>query len=175
MSIALFLSGGATNSNPALSLGGPQSAHPVPRQLFNVEDAQYTSGTTLYRLLYVKTYAIHRSVRCWIPNETPSLYTTLAIGWSVAGVNVAEAAVASQTTAPAGVSFASPRTRDTAPSGGDWAAENFRGLWVRLTVDPSPERLPTESFTLACDSSGAMTMNGNQMLMNGQDMSLVGG
>jgi len=83
--IKFYLSGGAANSNPALSLGGIISSVEVnPATLWdNISSAEAAAGDTEYRCIYVKNTSVADTLlaaAAWVSSNTPSASTTLDIG-----------------------------------------------------------------------------------------------
>ena len=64
--------------------------------------------------------------------------------------------IASDTTAPSGVSFSSPTTDGSGISMGDIAVANVKGIWIRRTA-ANTSALSADGFTLgfACDTGSA--------------------
>lgn len=154
MTISLFLSGGSTNATPSASLGGAISTASVPRRLFSpVTDAEFTTGVALYRCVYVSTDVDVGRLLPWIGSETPLAETTVALGWGTAALNGVEQAVASGTTAPAGVSFASPTSAVGAANSGLMLPGDFRSLWLRYTVTPVSPAPRLEHFSIFFSAS----------------------
>jgi hypothetical protein len=148
MAITLHLSGGASNANVLASIGGAISTVTVPSLLFSpITAAQFTAGRIMYRCLYVKVDVATDAVKPWIAAETPSASTTIAIGWGAA-INATQTAIANETTAPAGVSFASPASEGAATSGGNFTAGQFRALWLRFTITAGATPVASEQFQL---------------------------
>lgn len=155
MTIALKFSGGAANSDPAASIGGAISSVDATGALFALSHLQFQLGVQLYRCVYVSTSLAKDALKVWIHSDTPATETTIALGWGAATVNTTETAIADQTTAPAGVSFSSPYNSVDAPSGGDFAAADYRALWIRYTAvaGSTPQ---VEQFTLEVDDDGQL-------------------
>ena len=140
--IKLRLSGGAANSNVSLSLGGAKSSVEVVsaalHNLFDkVSSAEATAGSVEYRCIYVHnghgTLDLE-DARVFIPNNTPSADTTLAVGLGTAAVNATEQTVANEVTAPAGVSFSEPSTYAAGLAIGNLAAGAHKAIWLRRTI-----------------------------------------
>lgn len=149
--IAYRLSGGATNANPLLSIGGAKSSVVSGSSIFDdVSSADAVAGNTAYRLVYV--HNAHSSLdyqfaAVWVQTQTPSADTDVAIGLAVAGLNGTEAAVANKNTAPPGVSFSAPSTFASGLSLGTIPAGQHYGVWIRRTVTAGAA-LASDNFTL---------------------------
>lgn len=155
-----FLSGGAGNTDPNLAFGGIISATEVSgvplNSLFdNVSAVERASGITDYRCFYVKNdhgsetlsgASIH------VAAQTPSPGTTVEIGLDPAGngdgsTTGVAAVIASETAAPAGVTFtASPAGSPLAI--GALAAGQCRAVWVKRIVSAGAAALASDGFTL---------------------------
>jgi len=145
------LSGGASNADPMLSIGGAKSSVVMPSGIFDdVASGEATSGDVEYRCLYVDnthgTLSL-QSAKAWIQAQTPSGDTDVAIGLAAAGLNAAETAVANENTAPAGVTFSAPSSFAGGLSLGTIPAGQYFGLWVRRTVNAAAAGA-SDSFTL---------------------------
>ena len=149
--IAYRLSGGATNANPLLSIGGVKSSVVSGSSIFDdVSSADAVAGNTAYRLVYVQnahSSLDYQSAAVWVQTQTPSADTDVAIGLAVAGLNGTEAAVANKNTAPPGVSFSAPSTFASGLSLGTIPAGQHYGVWIRRTVTAGAA-LASDNFTL---------------------------
>ena len=137
--IKFYLSGGAANSNPALSLGGIISSVEVnPATLWdNVSSAEAAAGDTEYRCIYVKNTSgadTLLAAAAWVSSNTPSTSTTLDIGLGFAAINATETGVAGEGTAPSGPTFSAPASKAAGLVIGDMAAGAYKALWLRRTV-----------------------------------------
>lgn len=145
------LSGGASNSDPMLSLGGAKSSASAGASLFDdVSSAEASAGDIEYRLVYV--HNAHASLtligaKVWIQTNTPSASTDVAIGLAAAGANATETAVANENTAPSGVTFSQPSSFAGGLSLGDLAPGQHFGVWVRRTVTAGAG-VASDNFTL---------------------------
>jgi hypothetical protein len=149
--VKLYLSGGASNADPSLSIGGAKSSVLAPQKILRaITNTEFGSGVTLYRCVYVTSEEGIDGVKIFIEYETPSENTTVSIGWG-GPVGSTEPAIASETTDP-GVSFASPRDAASAVSGGDLEPGQSRPLWIRYRIDAT-QRIDEEFFSLSYDTS----------------------
>ena len=138
--IPTLLSGGAANTNPALSLGGIESTTAAGSNLFdNVSSGEATAGDVEYRCFYVKnTHATLTltGAKVWIQANTPSADTTIDIGLGTTAVGTGnEQTVADEQTAPSGVTFAAAANEGAALSIGDIAPGQHKAVWIRRTVN----------------------------------------
>lgn len=154
--IIFYYSGGATNADPALSLGGEQSlVEVIPSEMFNLFDRvsllEAAAGRVEYRCLYVGNTASGEDMsgaRLYIKTQTPSAHTAIAIGLDPAGVNGEATSIALETTAPIGVTFA-----DYPPAGngleiGDLNGGEAIAFWVRRVVNPGAVPRTLDNFTI---------------------------
>lgn len=142
--IQVRLSGGAANSVPNASLGGAISSTAIAdatlHNLFReINEDETAAGITLYRCFYFRNNhgtLTWKNVKQWVQTNTPSADTTVAIAFGSSGVNAVEQTIADETTAPTGVTFASPADKATGQTVGDVPATHHFPVWVRLTVGP---------------------------------------
>ena len=150
--ISLYLSGGANNTTPSASLGGPRSTSSVPRRLFSpVSEDQFNTGVVLYRCVYVATDHTCGLIP-WISVETPSAETTVALGWGTSPLGP-EQAILTGTDAPVGVSFISPYTPAEGVNGGSLSPGEYRPLWLRYTVTHTNAAPFVEAFLIVIDET----------------------
>lgn len=147
MATTLFLSGGASNADPAKSIGGGRSSVQAPFDLLLVPGDKYTAGTVLYRCVYVRPTDARDAFKAFVQSDTPSPTTTIALGWGSAAIGATEPAVTDENTAPSGVSFQSPASEAQGINGGNFAAGQERPLWIRVTINAGSQR-QDELFTL---------------------------
>lgn len=132
------LSGGASNSDPAASLGGAKSSNDAPAGIFDdVSSSEGAAGDTEYRCFYVHNN--HGSLtltgaKIWIQTNTPSADTDIALALGNAAVNATETAVANESTAPSGPTFSTPTSFAGGIAIGDIPAGQHRAVWIRRTV-----------------------------------------
>lgn len=136
--IQFRLSGGAANAAPAASLGGVKSSVASPAGLFDdVTAAQSSAGSVEYRCAYVHnahaTLTLENAV-AWISANTPNVGTVVEIGIGTAALNATEQTVASESTAPAGVTFAVAANKAAGIALGSIPPGQGRSVWARRTV-----------------------------------------
>ena len=144
------LSGGASNSDPALSLGGVKSSTAASNYFDDVSSAEASAGDTEYRCVYVHNNHGTLSLigaKVFIQTNTPSSDTDVAIGLGSSAINGTEQTVANESTAPTGVSFSAPTTFAGGLAIGDLAAGAHKAVWVRRTVNAGAAAY-ADSFTL---------------------------
>ena len=144
------LSGGASNSDTALSLGGVKSSVAASNYFDDVSSAEASAGDTEYRCVYVHNNHGTLSLigaKVFIQTNTPSSDTDVAIGLGSSAINGTEQTVADESTAPTGVSFSAPTTFAGGLAIGDLAAGAHKAVWVRRTVNAGAAAY-ADSFTL---------------------------
>ena len=144
------LSGGASNSDPALSLGGVKSSTAASNYFDDVSSSEAGTGDTEYRCIYVHNNHGTLSLigaKVFIQTNTPSSDTDVAIGLGSSAINGTEQTVADESTAPTGVSFSAPTTFAGGLAIGDLAAGAHKAVWVRRTVNAGAAAY-SDSFTL---------------------------
>lgn len=149
-----YLSGGSSNTDPNLSLGGDMSTEPVSstplNNLFdNVSSGERTTGTVEYRCFYVKNDhptedLLNASI--YVSKQTDSSTTAVDIGLDSAGINGTAEVIPDETTAPISVTFSRPSTPETAIVVGDLEPGDFFAVWVRRTVDPGTNARASDTF-----------------------------
>lgn len=151
------LSGGASNSDPAASLGGVKSSTPMGSNLLDdVSSAESAAGDVEYRAFYVHnahaTLTMENAV-CWIQANTPSGDTTLDIGLGTSAVNGTEQTVANESTAPSGVTFSAAANEGSAIALGNIPPGEHRAVWVRRTVSAAAAASnDTATLRVKCDT-----------------------
>lgn len=144
--IQFRLSGGASNSNVNLSIGGVMSstawAGGVLHDLFDVITGDENAASTVdYRCVYVRNghgSLTWSSVKAWLSAVTAG-GADIAIGLDPAGVGNGSttgvaATPANETTAPAGVTFSAPTTKGTGLAPASVPSANAFALWIRRTA-----------------------------------------
>lgn len=146
------LSGGASNTDPADSLGGAESSTDAGSGIFdNVSSAEAAVGDTEYRCVYVKNN--HGSLtlqgaKIWIQTNTPSADTAVEIGLGSTAVGTGnEQTVADEQTAPSGVTFSSAANEGAALSIGDIPNGSHKAVWIKRTVTAAAAAA-NDAFTL---------------------------
>lgn len=140
--IVLALSGGSANANPNASLGGAvSSVEVVDAALHNLFDkvssAEATAGSVEYRCVYVRNEHATLTLedaKVFIPTNSVSADTTLAIGLGTSAISAVEQTVANETTAPAGVTFSAPADYAAGLVIGNLAPSATKAVWIRRTV-----------------------------------------
>lgn len=153
--LKLRLSGGASNSNPMLSLGGARSsAEAVMATIFDgVDQPESTTGDAEYRLIYIcnDSALTIEGLKVWISANTASPDTTIAIGLGTTGLNGTEPASANESTAPSGVTFSAAASSGAALTIGNIPAGQHFPIRLRRTISAGAATVVGDSATLQFD------------------------
>ena len=159
--IQKLLSGGASNANPILSLGGVKSSVAVTgASIFdNISVVELAAGSVEYRGFYVQN--VHATLTAtnltaWINSNTPSNLTDVALGLGTSAISGTEQTVANETTAPVGVTFFAAASKAAGLALGSLAPGQSKFVWVRRSAsagavssavsDPFTIRLEAETL-----------------------------
>jgi len=146
--LKMFLTGGASNADPNLSLGGVTSSvqfvDDTLQNLFgNVSAAEALVGSTKYRALALKNTSgtsIAYGTYIHISEETPSTYTTVEIAYDATGTQD----IVDENTAPVGLIFSAPLDLATAIALGDIAVSGVARIWFKRIVTAGAVAFPDE-------------------------------
>lgn len=144
------LSGGAANSDPALSLGGAKSSVDVTTlTLFDdVSSAEASAGDTEYRCIYVQnshaTLTL-QTAKIFIQANTTGSRISIALAGE--GVNGTAETVANENTAPVGETFSQPADYASGLSLGNLAPGDYFPVWVKRVI-PASAAAATDTYTL---------------------------
>jgi hypothetical protein len=154
LNFSVRLSGGAANTDPALSIGGAESSASPGSNLFDdISNAKRLSGLVDYRLVYVHNDdADDGSVVAYVPTQLES-GREIAVGVPTQLANAVVPAITTDETAPAGVTFSAPSTAPAGVSLDTIPAAGFRGLWLRRTVTSGTAQDPTNLATVKLEIS----------------------
>ena len=133
--LELYLSGGATNTDPELSLGGIISNTQVPSPiLHNVFDKivgeESSAGDTEYRVIYIRNGNSTLNGERWRVYLTSNYENQISIGLDE-GIDVTALSLADESTTPSRVTFTQPATLGAALLVGDLDADSYRALYIR--------------------------------------------
>jgi hypothetical protein len=135
------LTGGSGNADPTLSLGGVAStATDAGANIFpDVTGTQSASGITQYRGVSLKNAhgsLTWQNVVVWVSTDTPSADTDVDVTVAAEAVNVTQATIANETTAPATVTFTNVAVSfATGLAVGNIPFSQFRGIWLKRVVN----------------------------------------
>ena len=144
-----YYSGGSSNSNPLLSIGGAKSSATLSgTALYNLFDRvigdEALSGVTRYRLLYFQNADTDSdglmSPVVFYFTALPANGDTITAGLATEGKSSVASAVANENTAPAGVTFTGPVSKSGStiilPSP-PYMEGAYHGIWFKRVVPPA--------------------------------------
>jgi hypothetical protein len=144
--IQYLLSGGPTNANPLLSLGGAKSTTPVTGLFSDITAAEAAVGISKYRCVYVQNDSAEdltlEAAVAYFANSVAVANVSFAMALGMSAVNGVEQAVSADSTAPVGPAFAAAASRETGIALGSIPAGQSRALWVRLSVTAGAPSAP---------------------------------
>jgi hypothetical protein len=153
-SLQFRLTGGASNSDPALSLGGVASSTqlsgtPLNNLFDNVSSAEAAAGDVEYRAisLYNAGDASATAVKIWISSDTTSASTEIDIA-----LDSGTQSVADENTAPSSptLTFSHPAVGSKL-SVSDISASGAQRVWIRRTVTAGAGNLSADSGTISVE------------------------
>lgn len=151
------LSGGASNANPLLSIGGAKSSVDVPAGLFDgVAAEESLAGDIEYRVIYIHNAHATESLVgavAWFSGNTPSASSILEMGLGTSAVNGVEQTLANEGAAPVGVTFSSPASKSTGVALGTIPAGQSRALVLRRTVAAGAAPLASDTYKIKVEGS----------------------
>lgn len=140
--VEMFLTGGASNSNPNLSLGGVGSSVKVSSTSMNnlfddIDEDESPVGNTEYRAVDLVNTGDAQAVKVavYFSSNTSSADTDLAIGIEASPVG-STTSIANEATAPVGVSFSTSYTKNSALELPNIATSARCRLWFRRVTSP---------------------------------------
>ncbi len=152
------LSGGASNSDPNAALGGAKSSNQAGTNLFDdITGAQSAAGVTEYRCVYIHNANASLDLQnavVWIQTASPGANTQINIGLGTSALNATEQTIASESTAPSGVTFSAAASKGAGVSLGTIPAGQHRAFWIRRVITAGAAAL-ADSFTLRCEGDTA--------------------
>jgi hypothetical protein len=158
-SLKWYLSGGATNSDPALSIGGAKSSTVLSATALNnlfddVSAAEAGTGYDEYRLLYFENIDEDASGLIdpvlWITEQSVA---DLEVGLAAIGKNDVEPAIANDHTAPADVTFSAPATKlaGIALPDAPYLENDYVGVWFHRNVEALTAVTPSDDCAWAVE------------------------
>ena len=156
--LKMWLSGGASNATPNLSLGGARSTttellNATLNNLFDdVTSGEATAGDTEYRCVYLQND--HASLTLenaaiYITQNTPSPDTEIFVGADLAGVNGTADTVVDEDTAPSPVvSFSTAAGIGNKIVLGNIPFGQVHAIWVRRVTNVSSGAFSNDNFIL---------------------------
>lgn len=165
------LSGGLSNANPALALGGPMSSQAVGPELFDgVDSLAALRGQVEYRCVYVRNGGTDALPLSRVYVSTPNPVGRIALGLGAVGQS--EPQIADERTAPAGVTF-SGQTVNAPVAVPSLAAGQAVALWLRRTVQQraaAGEEAFEVAFAFDGGAGGASVLYFNDAIVTFNDL-----
>lgn len=157
--IVYRLSGGASNSDPLLSLGGAKSSFAAAAAIFDgVNGAESAAGDIEYRLIYVRnqhgSLPLNNAV-AWVQSDTPGTNTAIALGLGSSAMDGVEQTVANEDTAPSSVTFLAAANKAGGIALGNIPPGQTRALWLRRTVTAGAPVTASDPFTVRVEGETA--------------------
>lgn len=140
----------------AAGLGGAVSTIASGSALFDdVLAAESTAGRTEYRCEYIQnnTGKIIKGAVLWLSANTPSPGTVVNAGLGTSGFNGTEQTVASETTAPTGVTFKLADTKANGVALGDIPVGARTAVWYRRVVSAGAAAMQGDGITRTVEGS----------------------
>lgn len=139
--------GGAINTSLAITDN-------IKANLFDTVTAtESTSGESEFRCIYLKnisTRSILSNPKVWLVNDSVSSYSTIAIGVGTSAINGTEQTVATEETAPSGVTFTTLTGLTNALSlGSTISFGSHKAIWIRRTIAAGSGAYDSDNFTIA--------------------------
>jgi hypothetical protein len=157
--LKLRLSGGASNTSAAASLGGAKSTVAggiiTTNVLNNLWDDtsgdESEAGDVEYRCVYISNE--HGSLtwtnpKVWIESQTPSTDTSVSIALGTSAVNGTEQTIGDEDTEPAGVSWSEPSNKAAGLSLGNLPFGEHKAIWIRKTVTLGAGAYDDDAYTI---------------------------
>lgn len=159
--IQFFLSGGSANADPNAALGGAISSTQITdasdNNLFDdVSGDESSVGDTEYRAFFVKNNhatLTWQTVKAWIQTNTPA-GDGVEIGIEASSGSPKQT-IANESTAPTGITFSAPATKNDGLAVGNMAAGVVYMVWVKRIVPGSTAAYNANSFILKFEGDSA--------------------
>lgn len=166
--IKQFLSGGNSNTDPNASLGGIVSTTEVvdntDNNLFDdVSGTEAQAGDTEYRGVYYKnnhgTLEL-QNARVFIATQTTSADDSVEIGKDPAGAGDGSSTgvmttIATESNAPAGVTFSAPATYAAGIALAGMTATKVHGVWHKRIVNAAAAAINANSYQITVQGETA--------------------
>lgn len=156
--IGMYLTGGSSNTNPNLSLGGNVSSTEVVsnqlHKLFRrIDEGEASSGVTLYRCVAIKNKDPSlemRNVAFYMVVDSKAADSLVLYSKAQAGKNVVETPVADEFTTPTGgnINFIAALNRSGGLSLGNLDAGDFINVWIKYIVQPGALPFPNDEWKM---------------------------
>lgn len=162
--LKMYLTGGAAQSDPLLSLGGAVSSVELVNNTLNnlwadITGDQAAAGRTRYRCVAVKnTHAslTLTSSKVWIDTQTGASGDAITIGLDLAGVNATPDDIVNETTAPSpAVTFVTAVDKANGLNTGSVANGQYYGIWIKDIVDVGAGASTNDTYILKWEGDTA--------------------
>lgn len=153
--IKFYLSGGASNTNPNLSLGGTISTTQIVDNTLDnlfpdVTGDEHSAGYTSYRAFYIENTnatTTGYNVKIWIDTNTSGTDETINIGIEASSGSPKQTIV-NETTAPTGISFSTAAGQANSLSLGTMAPGVVYMIWVERIVSAGTNPYANDSAVI---------------------------
>ncbi len=157
--IVFRLSGGASNSDPLLSLGGAKSSVAAAAAIFDgVDGAESAAGDVEFRCIYVRNS--HGSLTltnavAWVQSDTPQVLTVIALGLGSSAMDGVEQTTANEGAVPSSVTFLPAVNKAGGISLGNIPPGQTRAIWLRRTVSAAAPVTASDPYTIRVEGETA--------------------
>jgi len=161
--LKIRLSGGASQSNPNLSLGGVKSSVEVVdntlHNLFDIVDGtESQAGDTEYRGIYLHNghaTLTAQNVRIYFSSPTTSANDEWDMALAGEGLNATMETIATEQAAPVGETFTRPTTYAGGLNAGNIPPGQHYGIWFKRVVNAGASAIDNNSITVNYDCDTA--------------------
>lgn len=161
--IKFRLTGGASNTSSALSLGGVVSTvvggiipavKTLNSEFDDITGDEAFAGDTEYRCFAFKNeHATLTAIggKLFVNQDSTSANTTMSIGLDPVGKNGVATTIATESDAPLGVTFSAPTSKETGITVPDLAPADFINVWVKRVVTAGMTAIDDDNWILELD------------------------
>ncbi len=158
------LSGGSTNTDPNLALGGAMSENiggvivsgTDNNDMDDITSDEASTGIIIYHGYYYSNEVTSAVLTWidpvfWIESQTSSGDTDVEIGIAIEAKNVAIVTIANEETPPSpGISFQTPTNKASGIIIGSLDQDDFRGHWIKYAV-PEGSGSTIDTYTIEAE------------------------
>jgi hypothetical protein len=161
--IKYYISGGSTNTNPALAIGGARStvtggeitSGVLNNVWANIDATQAAAGSVKYRCIYVRNTNLADTwtlPKIWISSLTTSTDDEVDIALGSSAINGTETSVANENTAPSGPTFSRPVSKATGLTlGSTLTAGQHKAVWIRRTLLSGAQQISNNFYIITSE------------------------
>lgn len=165
--IKFRLTGGASNTSAAASLGGAVSTvaggivpttKTLNSEFDDISGDEAFAGDTEYRCFTFKNeHATLTAVggKLFVAQDSTSANTVMSIGLDPSGKSGTATTIATESDAPAGVTFSAPTSKATGISVPDLAPGEYINVWVKRVVTAGMSAIDDDNWILELDIDSA--------------------